>query len=246
MKTSKQKSFTLIELLVVIAIIAILAAIMLPALQNARNRGKLASCQNNIKQLTAILLQYAEDNGNDGPSGTYWGSGQAYSDVMLPYFMKTAGDTTTKSKRKIELLICPDMTGELGAFVGTYGGWIHSSYQIALGTGSREQSTWGWSGSFKDDQRCPIPGLKYLNRYVPEKTDSSTPFKVGSASETPAAGDIANPNQLPVGGRTYDADSMPHKVGCNTGFLAGHMVYTPRANMKRFVHYYSQNSRIYW
>ena len=159
MKTPATRSFTLIELLVVIAIIAILAAILLPALSQARNRGKVAACQNNIKQLTSILLQYTEDNKGDGPSGTYWGSGQAYSDVMLPYFMKVAGDTTTKSKRKIEMLICPDMTGDLGNFVGTYGGWIHSSYQIALGTGTREQDVWGWTGIFKDEQRCPIPSL---------------------------------------------------------------------------------------
>ena len=246
MKTRQTKSFTLIELLVVIAIIAILAAVMLPALQKARNRGKVSACQNNIKQLTAILLQYTEDNNGDGPSGTYWGSGQAYSEVMLPYFMKAEGDTTTKSKRKIELLICPDMTGELGDFVGTYGGWIHSSYQIALGTGDREQSLWGWSGDFKDERRCPIPGLKYLNRYVPEKSNASNPFKVGSASETPAAGDIANPNKKPVGGRTYQADRMPHTDGCNTGFLDGHVVYTTRASMKNFVHYYDKNSRMYW
>jgi prepilin-type N-terminal cleavage/methylation domain-containing protein/prepilin-type processing-associated H-X9-DG protein len=58
----RQKGFTLIELLVVIAIIAILLAILMPALNRVREQGKRAVCLSNLKQLSLAWILYADDN----------------------------------------------------------------------------------------------------------------------------------------------------------------------------------------
>ena len=65
----KRRGFTLVELLVVIAIIALLMAILMPALNRARELGRRSVCMGNLKQLVFAWVMYADDNGGDLVNG---------------------------------------------------------------------------------------------------------------------------------------------------------------------------------
>jgi len=78
----KHKAFTLIELLVVIAIIAVLLAILLPAINRVKEQGKRAVCLNHLKQLSLAWIMYADENDDVLVNGAigYSNSNQSWGD----------------------------------------------------------------------------------------------------------------------------------------------------------------------
>jgi len=233
------KGFTLIELLVVIAIIALLMAILMPALQRVRKQARGVTCQANLKQWGVVVSTYmAENDGllpwwttsRESGYGWYWGERLGFHDGSRWVEYDPPRWSTGKYRR---ILTCPaastpaNTTGKGNAVGGTFLAWglgLHAepktnpvlrgygSYGCNPGVGDNPEVSWG-SNLRAWDMKYPAN--------VPVLMDSATLFGTVFDFAPPPPFD-AIPTWTPVPWDNLNSFCMNRHDGCVNGvFLDG-------------------------
>jgi prepilin-type N-terminal cleavage/methylation domain-containing protein len=162
--------FTLIELLVVVAIIGTLVALLLPAVQAAREQARRVACQNNLKQIGLALAQYANRHGAFPPGyvsvwdslrGTELGPGWGWASMILPELEQQALSNNIKFESPMHLSAQSTVrTAALGVFLcpadAMYRTWTASAGETWLYMGKVYSAT---------DPICDVAGSNYVGMF---------------------------------------------------------------------------------
>jgi prepilin-type N-terminal cleavage/methylation domain-containing protein len=140
--TARRSAFTLIEMLVVVAIIAVLAALLLPALRRAREQASRVHCMSNLRQQGIAIYMYTNDNKGNLPHGD-WTDGNYNSSYSLAQQMLLV-DRYTAGNAKV--WCCPQYT-RFGGAPDSDAGW-RSAANLGGGYAHRMPSMYGVAGPY--------------------------------------------------------------------------------------------------
>jgi prepilin-type processing-associated H-X9-DG protein/prepilin-type N-terminal cleavage/methylation domain-containing protein len=216
-RASENSGFTLVELLVMMAVIAILAALLLPALAAAKSRAKRIECLSNLRQFSIAAQVYTGDNADFYPYAYYFDMAReiSYCWDFTTYesSSRVVPGVLWQGQTNPQIQQCPSFTGSADWASDPYTGYNYNTSYIGHGQGESADDPTG--------QGIPVPAKTAAVNH-PAKTALFGDGQYSAGADKFMRAPYPNPGDANFSGRYAGTQGFRHDGRSNAAFCDGH------------------------